>query len=160
MLLVNPCISNKCAHLQVKKIHTQRGFLFLMQQEAQIGIPELVSCLSYALSLVPSERLKWGPSVGKAPRMFLFLCGPSCSWTYLLWEPSCSIPRETGTVAWSLLLEPWKSYRFTSVAFCSLKQSQRSAQVQGSGHVLCCTGEVSENCGHVLKPPQWATPNT
>lgn len=34
------------------------GFLSLTQQEAQVGIPELVWRLSSALRLVPSQRFK------------------------------------------------------------------------------------------------------
>lgn len=142
--LLNACISNECAHLQIRKTHLEQGFLFLTQQEAQGGIPEWMWWLRCALSLMPSRSLKLGSSVDRAPGVSLPLW--AVGGLDLLHEGSQSeYPRRSRPSGMVSPLGALQTHRFTSAGFCSLRQSQRPAQVQGRRHVLCSTGGPSGN---------------
>ena len=143
LLLSNRCFSDEHAHLWIRKIHPKGVLSYFMQQEAQVGIPERLLWPRYALSL--SQRLQWGPSIGRTHKMSSLSVGHWVSRLAAWWLPEQVSREKLRTVVWSLLLDPWKSYRLTSAAFCSLRQSQRSVQVKGNRPALSFIGGVSVN---------------
>lgn len=106
LLLLNPYISNGCAPLQIKKIHQGRDFFFFKQQEAQVGIPDLVQRLNYACSCSHLKKVGAGGFNSLACRVS-FLSRPRGSWASSVNAPRGSVSRETGTAVvvssgWSL----------------------------------------------------------
>lgn len=125
-----------------KRQFMKGGFLSLTQQEAQVGIPELVWRLSSALRLVPSQRFKarWLQQV------------------QLLGISSVVGLGVAGLLTWGFQRECPKRNRHTclvssvgaSAVFCSLRHSRCLPRFKGGS--MC---SVNGRSGGGFKTPLW-----